>query len=164
MQLQRPIVLTVFRAAPGHPDDEKCRRASATTRGFIMEYGTKAWMGSFIDHHPGERVIVIHEPTNKPKHRYSCELLAPEDLQAMITPAPQASKVDIDAKRLELGIESRISDPNLDDKWDYLVHTICGGNELRALDETAISGYSNKRAFISDAVKGFKRHRGIVDD
>ena len=121
-----------------------------------MEYGTKAWMGSYVDQHPGEEVVVVHYPTNKPKGRYGCALL-----DRVQTPeAPEVSeppKVDFSQEREALGIENRISDPDFEDSWEFFVDTILSGDEAQAIQETAKSTYSNKRAYVTNAVKAHKR-------
>ena len=122
-----------------------------------MEYGTKSWMGSYVDHHPGQEVRVIHLPHNGPRQRYGCaldEIMTPTSITVV---PPVVQRPDLSEEREELGVDSRISDPDFEDSWEYFVDTMLGGDEYQALREAAKSSYTNKRAFVTNAVKAHKR-------
>jgi hypothetical protein len=121
----------------------------------IMEYGSKSWMGGFVDHNPGKPVAVIYDPIRPRGKSYGCELL--DSTQNKAPKPPKEPKIDIVAERLTWGVESRISDPDFDEKWEYFVNVVCGGNESQALMEIKANRYDSKRAFVCKAVEAHQR-------
>lgn len=132
-----------------------------------MEYGTKAWMGAFIDHHPDEAVVVIKVPTNHPSSRYGVEVYDGAGDPISHNELNELAKSDeLEALMWELDLLREEIDLEFDRDWETFVSGIYHGDLAKAVEvcrknRSPVGIWGNIRVYVMKQAEGYRIKNGI---